>query len=166
MLSKLRDKGPDRDALSTAPRRLASGVGGFLKGASRGGVGAVRWTGGQIRGTVDNVRAFADWFAFDRFMPPSIADLITYTFRMVPRALGLRGTRRERMLAASTQLIAVAILSSFVTLGATLIIVVILGFFWLVALLRFIPAFNDGWGEFTDELPFQRDQDVPLWTRE
>lgn len=120
----------------------------------------------QAGGTWRNTKALYNWFAFDRILPPGVVGLIQFFIQTVPVALGIRGADSKRQFGSATVLIFLAFLSSVLTYGLTLFVVVFFGIFWLISLFRLVPAFNDGWMDVTGRLPIKRDYDIWRWSRD
>jgi hypothetical protein len=97
----------------------------------------------QLRGFVSNLWASAMRAKWEGFLPPSIVSTIKFVGNMVPDAFGF-GTPFEQ-LQASVVLGTVAVLSSIITLGATLALVVVFGATFAVGIIRHIPAVEGRW---------------------
>lgn len=122
-----------------------------------------RFFGGQARGTVGNLTAFARWLSPERVLPPALASTIRWFGEKVPQALG--GSSRQKQVVASGALMVVAITTSVITGGLTIAAVLILMVFALGGLLRFIPAVNSGWVATRRKIPSRDDVTRPKWDR-
>lgn len=127
-------------------------------------VWAWRQTTGLARSTYDY---FAD-FAIDDVLPPSIRDFANWVIGILPRAFGIRNTTRREQINANVVLIAVSVLSSFLTAGVTLLLI---AFVWGPLLLfafffRGTPAGESWWTRMRGRIPVASDYDLPLWRSE
>lgn len=123
----------------------------------------VRFVGGQARGTIGNLGAFARWLSPERTLPPALASTIRWFGEKVPQALG-KSSRRKQVV-ASAALMVVAITTSVITGGLTIAAVVILMVFAFGGLLRFVPAVNSGWVATRRKIPSRDDVNRPKWDR-
>lgn len=137
----------DRDAWRWVPRRLAD---------------ATRWVMRQAAGTLRRTRGLFSGFGFDKILPNAIEGIISELMALIPRAAG-RGSAKQQVYASIT-LIILAVISSVISAGATLIIAVLLLIPLSIGLARMVPWIND---RFTGARGRRlRDRDVPLWTRD
>lgn len=97
----------------------------------------------QIRGFAENLWASITGATWEGFLPPSIVSTIKFLAQSVPDAFGF-GSRQDQ-LRGSVVLIFVSLLSSVLTLGATLVFVGVFGFTLFVGVLRHIPAVDANW---------------------
>lgn len=109
-----------------------------------------RWTGRQASGFVGNVReGFGDR---DRVLP----DFVVKTWKQVkmalPYAFGVRGSATDQVV-SSILLAGMSFASSFVTAGATAVLVGVFGLTAFVGVLRWIPAIGDRFDSGRDKAP-------------
>jgi hypothetical protein len=122
--------------------------------SSVSGLGSVgSWVRRQASGTISNLRGLVDYLSFNRLFPPSVVSTMQFFASTVPVALGLRGASSKEQFAGSTTLVLVAIVTSTLTFGLTLVAVVFFGFFWLISLARTVPAVNDAYESKRSLLP-------------
>lgn len=98
---------------------------------------------GQIRGFFDNLWSTAMAAKWEGFLPPSIVSLIKFFANAVPDAFGFGS--REDQVRGSAVLGVTAILSSVITLGATLVFVGIFAFTFAVGIVRHVPIVDANW---------------------
>lgn len=97
----------------------------------------------QVRGFGRNVREIVSVETGYEILPPSIADTIQWFLKSIPRAFGF-GTP-EQMITGSVALAVVSVLSSFVTFGATLALLVVWAVTFSLGVLRLVPVVNAYW---------------------
>lgn len=136
------------------------------KRAAMAPIDGLDWLGEQTVATGRRTWSFLNWLTLDRLIPEGIAGQINYVIGLIPEALGIRGTTRQRQFASAVILIILAILASFLTFGLTLAVAAFFGVFALIALWRNNPWFNDKWRAFTRRLPIKNDYDIVGWARE
>lgn len=125
------------------------------------------WTWRQVSGLGRSTYDYFADFAVDDVLPPSFRDFANWLIGVLPRAFGVRNTTRREQINANVVLIAVSILSSILTAGATLVLVLFWGILLLFAwFFRGTPAGESLWTRTRRKLPIKRDYDLPLWRSE
>lgn len=127
-------------------------------------VGLLAWVVSQTRGTARNLRVLISRSALDDYVPNAVEGFVYEVLDLVPKALGFRGARNQ--VYGSVTLAILAILSSFISAGATLVLLVPLVFTLSIGLLRMVPWVDSkiSWG--VEKTRLDRDRDVPGWRRE
>jgi hypothetical protein len=97
----------------------------------------------QIRGFVSNLWTTAMGATWEGYLPPSIVSLIKFLGQAVPDAFGFGS--REDMIRGSVVLAILSILSSIITLGATLFAVAVFGVTFTIGVIRHIPIVDENW---------------------
>lgn len=97
----------------------------------------------QLRGFVDNLWTSIGAASWEGYLPPSIVSSIIFFANAIPDAFGF-GSRQD-MLRGSVVLAGVAILSSVVTLGATLALVAVFAGTFAVGIVRHVPIVEAYW---------------------
>jgi len=120
----------------------------------------------QARGTWRNVGRGWDYLTFDNILPPSLVDLGQWLIETFPKLLGIRSTSPWQQVGAALSVIGFAFLAAFLSGGWLIGTVVIVAAFGSIGVVRFVPAVNDKWEEWTAALPIKRDYDVPRWKRD
>jgi len=116
----------------------------------------------QARGTYRNTRELVGGFAFDKVLPPSIADLLQNVITLVPRALG-RGSP-EQQIYSSLTLIGIAIITAPISLGYSLVVATPFGLTLVIGLYRLNPWVDSQFRSLRGNK--LRDRDIPLWERD
>lgn len=97
-----------------------------------------------IRHTLRNLWDTLTEPSWEDVTPPSIVSTLKWLGAQVPRALGL-GSPQEQVI-ASLVLTVVAVLSSIISLGATLVLAAFFLFITLpIGLIRHVPPVEDHW---------------------
>jgi len=120
----------------------------------------------QARGTRRNAGRAWDYLTFDNILPPSLVDLGQWLIETFPKLLGIRSTSPWQQVGAALSVIGFALLATFLSGGWLIGTVVIVAALGSVGIVRFVPAVNDKWEEWTAALPIKRDYDVPRWKRD
>jgi len=124
-----------------------------LRDAVSGLGSAGGWVRRQASGTASNLRGLVGYLSLDRLLPPSVVSTLQFFASTVPVALGLRGATSKEQFAGSTTLVLLAIVTSTLTLGLTLVAVAFFGVFWLISIARTVPAVNDAYESKMSLLP-------------
>jgi len=120
----------------------------------------------QARGTRRNVGRGWDYLTFDNILPPSLVGLGQWLIETMPKLAGIRSTTPWQQVGAALSVIGFAFLAAFLSGGWLIGTVVIVAALGSIGIIRFVPAVNDKWEEWTAALPIKRDYDVPRWKRD
>jgi hypothetical protein len=130
--------------------------------------GAGRWTWVQTTGLARNAYGYFAGFKIDDVLPPSLRDFVNWSLSILPKAFGVRDTTRREQINANFILIGVTLLSSILTAGLTLALIVFVWgpLLWFAFFFRGTPAGESYWTRTRRKLPIKNDYDVPLWRSE
>jgi hypothetical protein len=97
----------------------------------------------QLRGFVGNVRESLGMASWEGFLPPSIVSTLKFLGEAVPDAFGFDTPYAQ--IRGSVVLGILAVLSSVLTLGATLVFVGVFAVTGFVGIVRHIPIVEEVW---------------------
>lgn len=100
---------------------------------------AVRWPIRQTRGFIENVEELFRGTDLEEIVPPTVEWLLL----QIPHALGFGSPKQQ--IKASTALGVTAVISSFVTLGVTIVFVAVFAATFAVGVIRLWPVVNRFW---------------------